>query len=98
MAMSIVESMKKLANHGKTVVFTIHQPSSEIYEMFDNIYLLSEGRLAFAGKRTNAYHFFATQGYLCPNDFNPADFFIKTLSVSPFEREKSLQTIQVIQN
>jgi ABC-type multidrug transport system ATPase subunit len=39
MAASVVESMKTLASHGKTVIFTIHQPSSEIYELFDKVKL-----------------------------------------------------------
>ena len=37
MAMSIVETMKNLAKNGKTIICTIHQPSSELFEMFDKI-------------------------------------------------------------
>jgi ABC-type multidrug transport system ATPase subunit len=38
MAVSIMESMRALAQKGKTIVCTIHQPSSEIFEMFDKLY------------------------------------------------------------
>ena len=58
MAISITESMKSLAKKGKTIICTIHQPSSEIFEMFDRICLLSEGRLAFQGSRIEAIQFF----------------------------------------
>jgi ATP-binding cassette, subfamily G (WHITE), eye pigment precursor transporter len=59
MALSVVESMKKLASQGKTIVCTIHQPSSEIFEMFDRLCLLSEGRLAYIGDLDRAYDFFS---------------------------------------
>ena len=41
MAQSIVDSMSLLANQGKTIISTIHQPSSEIFEKFDT-YVLSK--------------------------------------------------------
>jgi len=58
MAMSIVETMKNLAKNGKTIICTIHQPSSELFEMFDKFCLISEGRLAYIGNRFNATKFF----------------------------------------
>ncbi len=59
MAMSIVESMKELASKGKTIICTIHQPSSEIFEQFDRLYLMAEGRLAYTGDLVQAHHFFS---------------------------------------
>ena len=59
MAMSIIDCMKDLANKGKTIICTIHQPSSEIFERFDNLFLMSEGRLAYAGDINNAHNFFS---------------------------------------
>jgi ABC-type multidrug transport system ATPase subunit len=58
MAVSIVECMKELAKKGKTIICTIHQPSSEIFEMFDSLCLLSEGRLAYMGDLSGANEFF----------------------------------------
>ena len=58
MAYSVVDSMKNLAKQGKTIICTIHQPSSEIFEMFDKLSLLAEGRLAFIGTLSAAYEFF----------------------------------------
>ena len=58
MAMSIVESMKNLAKQGRTIIFTIHQPSSELFEMFDKLCLITEGRLAFIGDKSKACEFF----------------------------------------
>lgn len=35
MAKSIIYYLKKMANAGKTIVCTIHQPSSETFAIFD---------------------------------------------------------------
>lgn len=58
MAISIVETMKNLANQGRTIICTIHQPSSEIFEKFDTLYLMAEGRLAYMGQLNMALGFF----------------------------------------
>ena len=59
LALTVVESMKNIAEQGKTIICTIHQPSSEIFEMFDRLCLLAEGRLAYFGDLNKAYDFFA---------------------------------------
>jgi ATP-binding cassette, subfamily G (WHITE), eye pigment precursor transporter len=59
MSLSIVESMKSLANNGRTIICTIHQPSSELFHMFDHLYLMSEGRLAYQGDLNKALDFFS---------------------------------------
>ncbi|CAG0879453.1 unnamed protein product [Darwinula stevensoni] len=58
MAQQVVSLMKSLAEKGKTVVSTIHQPSSEVFVMFDQILLLAEGRIAFLGQAHRAISFF----------------------------------------
>jgi ABC-type multidrug transport system ATPase subunit len=35
MAFNLVQAMRKLTDQGKTIVCTIHQPSSEIFFLFD---------------------------------------------------------------
>jgi ATP-binding cassette, subfamily G (WHITE), eye pigment precursor transporter len=95
MAMSIVESMKNLASRGKTIICTIHQPSSEIFDTFDRLFLMAEGRLAYTGSLTNALHFFTSQGHTCPPNYNPAEYYIKTLAIAPSEKEKCQEIVQV---
>ena len=58
MAQNVVTVLKSLANKGKTIVCTIHQPSSEVYAMFDKILLMAEGRVAFLGTPQEAIDFF----------------------------------------
>jgi ABC-type multidrug transport system ATPase subunit len=75
MAFVLCDAMRKLCNQGKTIVCTIHQPSSEIFELFDTyvlselfcklfnllfrLYLLAEGRVAYFGSRKKAETFFS---------------------------------------
>lgn len=58
----------------------IHQPRSSIYEMFDRLLVLSEGRTMFYGAAKDAVPHFAAYGHTCPDSFNPSDFFLDLLS------------------
>ena len=50
----LVSSLRDLANEGRTVVATIHQPSAALFEQFDRLVLLSAGKTVFSGTRTAA--------------------------------------------
>lgn len=88
MAQSVVQAMKTLADRGKTIISTIHQPSSEVFALFDRVLLMGEGRLAYLGQTQGAVSFFKGLGYTCPSTYNPADFFISTLAVNPEKEEE----------
>ncbi|KAF3421562.1 hypothetical protein E2986_13333 [Frieseomelitta varia] len=72
----LIAQLKSFAAKGRTVLCTIHQPSSVIFSSFDRIILIAEGRVAFAGRIDQAVEFFASQGYECPRKYNPADFLV----------------------
>ena len=95
MAMLVVNTLKNLTKKGKIIICTIHQPSSEIFELFDKLCLLAEGRLAYLGDLTSANEFFESQGYHVPSNYNPADFYIKTLAVVPANKEICLKRVEV---
>ena len=95
MAMTIVESMRRLAEQGKTIICTIHQPSSEVFEKFDRLLLMAEGRVAYLGDLNQCQNFFASNGLLCPDNYNPADFYIQNLAMVPANKEESLTRIAV---
>ena len=58
MAQNVVTVLKALAQQGKTIVCTIHQPSSQVFALFDRILLMAEGRLAFLGDISRCKEFF----------------------------------------
>lgn len=55
----VIEKLRQLAVQGKTVICTIHQPASGIFDMFHNVILLvAGGRLAYQGEAGAALTFF----------------------------------------
>ncbi|KAL8046521.1 hypothetical protein ABFS82_08G183600 [Erythranthe guttata] len=75
-AQKIVSTLWELANGGRTVVMTIHQPSSRLYYMFHKVLLLSEGNPLFFGKGCDALDYFASVGFAPSVAMNPADFLL----------------------
>lgn len=90
MALSVIAALQKMADQGRTILTTIHQPSSEVYSMFHKVLLMSEGRVAYMGKTTDALPFFASLDYPCPANYNPADHYISTLAIMPGNEEECL--------
>lgn len=60
-----MESLWALAKRGRTVLCTIHQPRSSIYNMFDLLLLLSEGQTMYYGLARNAVTYFTRIGRHC---------------------------------
>lgn len=96
MAVSIMDLMTSLARMGKTIICTIHQPSSQIFNKFDKLLLLAEGQTAYHGKASDAISFFSSINYPCPENYNPADHFIQTLAVIPGDEEESRKKIKTV--
>ncbi|CAN4084696.1 unnamed protein product [Withania somnifera] len=76
-AQRIVATLRWLARGGRTVITTIHQPSSRLFRMFDKIIVLTEGCPIYSGKSSVAMEYFASVGYAPGFNFmNPADFLL----------------------
>ncbi|XP_069956323.1 protein scarlet-like [Cherax quadricarinatus] len=95
-AKKLVRMMREMAARGKTILCTIHQPSTEVFLMFDKLLLLAEGRLAYMGSSSGALQFLDGLGHKCPATFNPADFYIHTLAVQPGHELRSRERIKRI--
>lgn len=68
--------LKKVAIAGASVLFTIHQPSSDIFSTFDYLILLNKGRVMYEGQVTNVPMYFAMKDYPMPPNYNPADWIM----------------------
>ncbi|EER12686.1 Protein white, putative [Perkinsus marinus ATCC 50983] len=85
-ATTTVKVLKDLAANGVPVMITVHQPSSEIFAMFDNIVVISEGCIVYDGPRKELVDFFYENGgYKCPSNYNPADYVLYVLQTEPRE-------------
>ncbi|KAF8404629.1 hypothetical protein HHK36_009517 [Tetracentron sinense] len=65
---------------GRTVIASIHQPSSEVFELFHRLCLLSSGRTIYSGPTSAANEFFALHGFPCPSLRNPSDHYLRTIN------------------
>ncbi|KAL6001764.1 ABC transporter G member 14 [Asimina triloba] len=76
-AQRIVRLVKGLASRGRrTVVMTIHQPSSRLYHMFDKVILLSQGSPIYHGQASTALDYFSSIGFPTSMSVNPADLLL----------------------
>ena len=56
-----------------SVLATIHQPSYEIFKLFDRVILLSEGYTIYNGPPEQVKPYFAIYGLQLGKNINPAD-------------------------
>lgn len=77
-ALQVMEFLKSYARGaaGRRVILTIHQPSSFIWQMIDNVVLLSKGSIMYEGSRQKMEEFFANNGHPTPEGWNPADHYV----------------------
>ncbi|KZP00597.1 hypothetical protein CALVIDRAFT_533600 [Calocera viscosa TUFC12733] len=76
-AFNVVESLVSLAkDYNRTVIFTIHQPRSNIVALFDQLVLLAKGRMVYSGELAKCQDYFERIGSPCPPGFNIADYLI----------------------
>ena len=93
MAEAVVNKLQQLAKEGRTVLATIHQPSSYMLTMFDKLLLVSEGQLIYHDLTSEAVPYFAQQGMECPQYTNPSDFFMRQLVPVKDEDQVKIQKL-----
>ncbi|OIW08808.1 hypothetical protein TanjilG_16389 [Lupinus angustifolius] len=76
----VVQTLRNIAHDGKTVISSIHQPSSEVFALFDDLFLLSGGQTIYFGAAEKALEFFAKAGFPCPSRRNPSDHFLRCIN------------------
>lgn len=60
--------------NGKTIVATMYQAGNTVYDQFDKILVLAEGRVIYYGPRSMAQQYFEDLGFITPKGANIADF------------------------
>jgi len=82
----IMDGVRKVADTGRTIVCTIHQPSTEVFMLFDKLLLLkSGGQTVYFGdlgkrSRTMVDYFEAIPGVRpLPEGYNPAAWMLESI-------------------
>ncbi|XP_042491249.1 ABC transporter G family member 1-like isoform X2 [Macadamia integrifolia] len=82
--------------NGKTVIASIHQPSSEVFELFHNLCLLSCGKTIYFGAASAANEFFASNGLPCPTRRNESDHYLRMINKDFYEIKTADETIDIL--
>ncbi|CAK0909830.1 unnamed protein product, partial [Prorocentrum cordatum] len=85
-SLKVLQALKAVADGGMIVLVTVHQPRGAVWELFDRLYLLSEGHLMFTGEASRAASWFKELGYGVPEDggggsTSPADWLLDLVTV-----------------
>lgn len=76
-ASNVIECLVRLSrDYQRTLIFTIHQPRSNIVSLFDKLVLLANGEMIYSGEMILCNDFFYNKGYKCPKGYNIADYLI----------------------
>jgi len=85
-SLDIAILMKDLAQSGRTIVTTIHQPREEIFELFDDLLVMDQGRVSYQGSPKEAITYLNKQAEantnlvsIDPEEGNPADLILDTI-------------------
>lgn len=80
-AFQLIRTLKNLAEKGRTIIVTIHQPRSEIWGLFDRLILFSGGSSLYSGTVQKCLPYFAGLGYPLPPFINPAEHLVDLAAI-----------------
>jgi len=80
-ARHLCELMRDICREGKIVVASVHQPSSQIASLFDDVLVLGKGEILFRGAMDSLVPELSGLGFKCPQFMNPTDFAMDLASM-----------------
>ncbi|XP_018331815.1 ATP-binding cassette sub-family G member 4 [Agrilus planipennis] len=72
-----IRLLQMLAQQGRTIICTIHQPTASLFQLFDLVYVLSRGKCIYQGAASKLVSFLESVNLPCPTYHNPADYVIE---------------------
>ena len=98
-ASSIMDVLQGLAQEGRTLILTIHQSRSDLFEHFGHVLLLARGGFpVYAGAGSHMLEHFASLGHSCPPATNPADFALDLITVDLQESRREEATREMVRS
>jgi len=79
-ATKLVETLRTLADEGKTIVAVIHQPSQHVLDKFDDLMLVSEGKLMYFGPMHGVRQYMSTHNCPAPDEVGTAEHVLDCIT------------------
>lgn len=70
----VLHLLRHLADQGRTIICTIHQPSAKLFQEFEQVYVLASGECMYQGCTEKMVPYLQTVQLPCPKYHNPADY------------------------
>lgn len=83
-AFNLIKLLKAIATNC-AILCTIHQPSSEVFFLFDVVIFMKDGRIFYQGPVDEIMPFYEMRGRPCPENYNPADYIMNLCQAEPVE-------------
>ncbi|CAH2108444.1 unnamed protein product [Euphydryas editha] len=80
-SMQLIYLLHLLARQGRTMVISMHQPSTMLLHMVDRLYAIVAGRCAYMGSVSSLLPYLREINLICPPYHNPVDFFPEQIPV-----------------
>lgn len=74
-AHNLVITLSRLARGNRLILLSVHQPRTDIFQLFDLVVLLTSGSAVYCGTARDMVPYFTSLGYPCPRYCNPSDFY-----------------------
>uniref|UniRef100_A0A674ICH9 ATP-binding cassette sub-family G member 8 n=1 Tax=Terrapene triunguis TaxID=2587831 RepID=A0A674ICH9_9SAUR len=91
-AHNLVITLSRLARGNRLVLLSVHQPRSDIFQLFDLVLLMTSGTTIYSGAARDMVQYFTEIGYPCPKYSNPADFYVDLTSIDKRSKEKEMES------
>ncbi|MES1912797.1 MAG: hypothetical protein MHM6MM_005019 [Cercozoa sp. M6MM] len=93
-ALNTVRVLKDLAHTGgRTIITTIHAPSAEIFDLFDQLLLLVDGRIVYQGAASDVGAYLTQIDMPPPKYSNVADHFMRIMNEKGAEADATRQEL-----
>uniref|UniRef100_A0A671Y9N8 ATP-binding cassette sub-family G member 8 n=1 Tax=Sparus aurata TaxID=8175 RepID=A0A671Y9N8_SPAAU len=93
-AHNLVITLSRLARGNRLVLLSVHQPRSDIFQLFDLVVLLSSGSPVYCGAACDMVPYFTALGYPCPRYCNPSDFYVDLISIDRRSLDREAECLQ----
>lgn len=93
-AVSLLKLLKSLAvDYKKTILTSIHQPSSAMFQSFDKLLMVSEGNVVYFGSPSASLDYLERVGLPCPPGYNASDHWMDQLVIDSAVEEERAEAV-----